>query len=301
MALYTDSDHLTLADLISVDPEIPEVAETEGISLMGDEGICRLAWNQCADEILQTFRLWGAWGYSGSYISWGAIGQLGGIVRAIRLSQIVVTERYARRRAPVLAWLLYRAIALFYEAAANRRVSDRYELKRDRAIENVKRYWHAVWAIGLPIVGKPLPCPGALHEENAGTWNEESVSVVAGGGEPARTYEIAITWVDSSRYRGWSAPGNGESAGSQPVIVEVPAEYVPRISIASLTPPEGATHWNVYAATPGQALRLQNDEPIPISEANYTITGALRVDTAVLLGGQQPETYVFAQRQLQRA
>jgi hypothetical protein len=286
MALYTDSDHVTLEDLAEIDPEVPEIADAEGIAV---EGICRLAWNHCADDIIQHFRAWGALDIRWNYPSlWWPTGG------SILLSQIVVSDhRYARRRSPLEAWMVYRALEAFYRAAANRRVSDRYELKRDRATEAHKRYWKAVWSVGLPIVGDPLPCPGALHEIGVGTWGPSNLSAVPGGPSTGAYHDVAITWLDINRAH------NSESASSKILRTFVPDDHVLEVSIASLKPPRAATHWKLYVAPAGETLRLQG-APIPITTQSYMLPGPPDTTTTELGVGQVPDGYIFAQRQLQR-
>ncbi|MBX9601250.1 MAG: hypothetical protein K2X35_09605 [Bryobacteraceae bacterium] len=302
--LFTDDDLLTAEALTSVDPEVPEVAAAEGIAVEGENSIIRGAWEECANAVLAKMEQFGGGLEATS-------GGLGYTRSRVHLTQIVASDAYPRKLSALQRWMLYEALQMFYRAATNRTVSDRYEEKRKRFAADAEKHWRRLTAFGLPVVTEPLPCPGALHEHNAGSWGAANLGGVAGGNQAATTYEVAITWVDGSRYQSAAAKGNGESGGSRLVAFTVGVNQLLRIDITSLAPPtagnqyrwessDGAvrllnpTHWNVYAGTPDGPLWLQNAQPIAAGVKVHTLAGAPALSGTPLDPGQRPDArYTF--------
>lgn len=311
--LFTDDDLLTSADLAALDSEVTEVAAAEDLVVEGEGSILRQAWEECANEILARME---AFGTELMFAGVGRWSSAGGTRSRVYLTQIVATDAYARKLSALQRWVLYRALVLFYRAATNRTVNDRHALKRAQYAEDAKQHWKALWRRGLPVVLEPLPCPGALHEWNAGVWDGTKVTGVAGGASAATTYAVAITWVDQSRYQSPTAKGNAESAGSRVLAYTLPANELLQVSIAGLQPPDGipaartpadgtfrtlvATGWNVYVGAAEGPLYLQNPAPVPIGISSYTLTAAPVLGGAVLDPGQVPDTNFTFQNTLQR-
>lgn len=320
MSLLIDDDFITLQDLLAIDPEIAEIADSEEITVEGDGGITRQNWDECADNLLDAMQSFGgdiiAW--PGTLTTYGAFG----ISRPrLRPHQIVVTAPYGRRTSPLKRWMTYSALVLFYRAASNRRTSDRYEKKWENFKDEVKAHWRTLWSTGLPMVALPLPCPGALHEYMAGDWGSGNVTFAPptfGAGEPTdQSYDVAITWVDQSQYINSSNIQNAESGPSKIVNVTVPAQQVMTVDIETLTPPGSvviprgiadgpyvsrtATGWNVYVGQPGGPLCLQNATPLPLSTVTYTLAGVPALNGFVMRPGQLPDANYTFQRTLQRA
>jgi hypothetical protein len=304
--LFTDDDLLTAEALTAVDPEVPEVAATEGIATEGENSILRAAWEECANTLLAKMEQFGG-GLDEATTPFG----LGTARSRVHLTQIVASDPYPRKLSALQRWMLYVALQLFYRAATNRTVSDRYEAKRERFETDAERHWKTLAAFGLPVVQEPLPCPGALHEHNSGTWTAANLTGVAGGAQAATTYEVAITWVDGSRYQSAAAKGNAESGPSQTLAFTVPVNQLLRVDITSLVAPTAAnqyrwsmadgplallnpTGWNLYVGRPDEGLWLQNGQPIPAGTKTYTLAGAPGLSGTPLDPGQKPDArYAF--------
>ena len=325
MSLLIDQDFVTQADMIAIDGETAEVADAEGLTIGGDGGIVRQAWDECSDELMEGWQAFGgdiiAW--PGTLTTYGAFG----ICRPrLRLNQIVVNSPYELRRAPLYRWMIYSALVAFYRSAASRRSVDRYEKKWNNYAAEVKRRWQMLTGTGLPMVALPLACPGAVHELMAGAWSASNVAAVAGGTMAAETvFDIAITWVDGTQYISPQNTQNCESGPSATVTLTVPAGQVLQVSTTGLNPPNKtsamlkrgiadgpymtrtATGWNVYAGPTGGALALQNAAPIPVATHTYTladapIAAAPGVDGvgAPMLDGQFPDANYTFMRVCQR-
>lgn len=315
MSLLIDDDHVTLSDLLAIDPEVGEIADAESILVEGDGSIIRQAWDECADTLLESMQAFGGdlLGWPGSLALYGGFG----VTRPrVRLNQIVVSAPYGRRYSPLRRWMIYQALVLFYRAAMNRRTSDRYELKWERMTEEAKRYWRHLWTSGLPIVAVPLACPGALHEYQAGEWSQENVSTVPGGSAAQDDlYYVAVTWT-AGDYVSPTVKNNGESGPSKLTAITVPAGNVLRVSIAGLNAPgtipfapgiadgpfitRQATGWNVYVGKTDSALYLQNATPIPLATTTYTLPDVPVLSGSMLQPGQVPDANFTFQRTLQR-
>lgn len=305
MALFTDEDFVSLADMLAIDPEVSDVADAESIVVEGDGGVIRQAWDECANVLLDKMQAFG-----------GAI-EGGRNSAQVFLTQIVASDVYARKQSALQRWLLYSALMLFYRAAGNRVSNDRYAEKHGQYSEDIKRHWKVLWRRGLPIVLEPLPCPGSLHERNAGTWDQAAVSAVAGGSATLATYEVAVTYVDGSRYATPASKGNAESGPSRILAYTVPANYLLRVDISGLVAPDGtayqrtpadgafgllkATGWNIYAGLPGQPLYLQNASPVAIGTKVHTLAGAPMLSGYALDPGQVPDANFTFYNLIERA
>lgn len=296
MALLTDSDFLTQSDLAAVDPEIPEVAAAELITVEGPQSIVRTAWEECANALTEKMQLFGAGNLTG-------VSTFGSPRPRLLLTQIVASDRYAGKLSLLQRWMLYYALGVFYRAAGARTVNDRYPLKRETWEAEARKHWKSLVTSGLPIVHEALPCPGAVHEYNSGTW---ALSIVAGGAGSGGTFEVAITYADIARYVGPTNKRNAESGPGSRLALNVPASNLLRVSIAGLVPPSAATlyggtpasgsfpaltatHWNVYAGAPSGTLYLQNASPIPVGTTEYTFAGDPVLTGYPLETGQVPD------------
>ena len=324
MSLLIDQDFVTQTDLLAIDPEVADVADAEEITLTGPGSIVSESWNEVCDELLNAMQAFGgdiiAW--PGTLTTYGAFG----ISRPrLRLNQIVVDVAYAARHSILYRWMIYRSLTMFYREAANRRTSDRYELKWERFEKETGKHWRNLFATGLPMVALPLACPGALHEFQSGFWADTNVTTAAGGTDPGNTYDVAITWVDGTQYASPLLTNNAESGPSTIVTQVVAANTVLSVSIAGLNPPSAqsamlrrgiadgpyitrtASGWNVYVGPSGGLLALQNASPIPLGTQTFTLPnapvagvyGAAGVG-AVLMPGQFPDANYTFMRVLQR-
>lgn len=307
--------------LEALEPEVREVAGGQQIALTGSNSIIRSAWDESADQLLEHMDAFGGYvsvtgfGTNAGMVSYG----LGVSRPRVFLSQIVATESEYANRVPVLQrWMLYRALQLLYRTASQRLVHDRYQTKADEYAAETKNRWRSLWVKGLPIVMMPLAAPGAIHEVNTGTWADSNLSAVPSGAAAAATYEVAITYIDGTRYLRPTSRGNAESGPSAILTFDVPASNVLRLDITSLNPPTGvrpettyfangvlnplaASGWNVYAGAPGGSLYLQNSSPISIATKTYALAGAPTLTGNALQPGQvQDANFAFA-RILHRA
>ena len=297
--LYTDSNHVTMAALRRLDPEIPDIEEAEQTLIDGADGIGVQAWVECGNRLLQSLR-----NVSSGLLLGGLnpVVSLGTPALRARINQVVVSETLRR-------WMLYEGARLFYRAVTSRKLSDRYQAKLDRAEADAARTWKLVKSEGVPICWKPLSRPGADHEFS-GSWGSQNVTTTSGGTFTQQAISIAITWVDST--------GNeAESDASYIQVVSVLDHQSVAIDISTLIPaglrlprPFGsysgamartATGWNVYAG-PADApyLTLQNETPLSLN-AGYVMTAPPTDTGAPLMNGQVPDVYVPIQNILPRS
>lgn len=295
MALFTDSDHVTAADLRAIDYEIADVAETHHLTLEGPGSICRGAWEECADRLLAQFRRHNGpmFPYDVNTLpDWGNGG--GGNVRAsIALDAVVVSDELAEKTSALENWMIYVALEGLYRAVSNSSQEDRYKKKQEAYQRETSRAWRTLTATGLPLVAQPLASPGAIHVRGAGTFRDTDVSAIASGTRDAQSVEVAITW--------WDALRQVESGPSRIVGFTVPAGSLLNVSRSGCTPPVAATHWNVYvAAATGEALTRQFAQ-IPIATTNWTASGAIAGTDYELGTGQAAERWMAFSNLWQRS
>ena len=327
--LWTDGIFITSADLQVIDPEVPNVAENESIVVDGTQGLCAETISECLSEVMSLMQRFGG------YISTGmttanhmaAVMNIGGPgVNRVRIipGQIVVRQTGVPQVDALRRWIIYRCLYNFYRAASNRTTDERFRQKRDDFIRDItRRYRPLALSNGLPVVFRPFPCPGATLERNAGTWGAGNVSTVAYADAAGGTFDVAITWVDQTFYRGpqyggsLNLKGNAESYTGARVTKTVAPGKSLSVSLSGLTPPAAnedpaylnlalatslnASGFNVYVGLPGGVLYLQNNTPVPVSSGSFTLPG----DPALLgyqsdLGQYQDCLYTMNQNVLQR-
>jgi hypothetical protein len=295
MSLFTDSNHVTQADLVALDPQIAEIAIAEEFTV---SALIARAWDECA-EIIQRACASEYGEFTDPVLAY----HTGGWPSGVQLSRIVVTSPYANSASTLQRWMTWKAIEVFYRAAAARGVNDRYEAKLERARSESANAWRAVYSAGVPTVSNPLPCPGALHELGAGVFDADNVTTESGTSDGGQ-FRVAITWLDA----------NGvESGPSAAVDVSVEPDSVIRVDVGSLGAPGvvavtrsgaysllTATHWNVYAGVVGSTLRLQNAEPIVLATTHYTLDSDPTTSGAALGGGQAADGVQRFQRTVGR-
>jgi len=322
--LWTDAQFLTSADLLRVDSESTEVAAAESTPIDIDAGIIPLAIEECGTELYVQLQRFGGLLSNGQLSSahLQAVFNTGssGVNRTrILLSQIVVDGTNIN---VVKTWVTYKALRLLYRDCFARTKADRFVKKMEQYDKDIRtRHWPYVMAMGLPIVEKPLSCPGAILERS-GSWDDSNVTIVSQVGTRAATYFVVITYVDNSQYLGpqyGNGPGaanNGESFTSKPIQKVVSADTALKIDITSLYPPNGqpdsgqtalsvsypltATGWNVYVGTSDTGpFYLQNNTPLPISTKTYSLA------SDPVLSGNRPnpqfvELFLTLQDSMQR-
>lgn len=317
--LWNDADFVTGPDLISIDSEVLQVASAEGI-LLDDpntgNGCLHRAIEEAGDRIMKYMQVFGGYLNSGSVSAnhYAAVMNLGtpSVNRSkILRGQIVVSEQNPYMWGTMKRWVAYWALHVFFRDAANRTTSDRYREKEQRYLREANTiHWDALRGAGVPVVRCPLPCPGAAWEANAGRFTDASVSQVAGSGTVAGSYDVVVTWVDTTagKYVSPANNGNAESHPSARATVTLDVSNVIRVSIAALTPPNGtqppgtlpialvpylvAGGWNVYAGPSGGTLCLQNSVPIPVATKTYTLAGDPVTSTTPVGMGQYADVYL---------
>lgn len=285
MALLTDSDVVTLAHLAAVDPELATVADSEAISV---PSILAQSWTDAAAELRACTE---------SFES--AAGNVYGP------TSVIVEES-----SPLVRWLIAKAVETFYRAASNRRTSDRYTEKLERAESETARAWRALYVTSIPLQSNPLSAPGAVHEiGSGGAWNGASTTAGGTGGDITRV--VAITWTGAN-YESADEPNNAESGPSAAVTIAIPDNHFLRVSISgvnapgsieiprgvpdSLQPRMDATGWNVYVGSVGGPLYLQNVTPHALTTTTVTFAADPVLSGSLLFSGQTPDVQTFLRR-----
>ena len=321
--LFTDADVITTDDLIVLDPECTKVATAESITIDGYSSIIRHALEEIGNRLMNLYQ-----NYSGYYVSPGmnlahvaAVNNIGSTSVSrprMRLNQVVALSPDPSQR-HFKHVLEYKSLRLLYRAAFARfsKQTDRYQRKMDFYDGEEKSAWSDLLSVGVPIVLVPLPCPGAIRELGAGTFNAAAVSASgSSSSEAGNTYDVSITWTGAD-YQTPLVRKNNESAGSAIVTHTVAAKQVLTVSIAALTPPTispanvgtadglytqmAATGWNVYVGLAGETQYLQNATPISVSTTSHTFTDAPVLSGYAIQPGQFPDYNFAYQRVFSRA
>lgn len=303
MALFTDGNFVTQADLASIDAEAFAVADAHDM-LLPD-----LITRTIGEAVLEiTSRVQSSGGiYASSGISshhLAAVLNTGGSgsinLPYFRMSNVVVSSPYRGLQSIVKRWVEFKVLVNLYRSALNRTVNDRFQSKYQQFSADADVAWNKIQDCGIPVVRSPLPCPGATMEPNTGSW---SVSQTAGAGTSG-TYFVVITYTGAA-YVSASEKGNAESGPSVGLSLATTGTNVLVIDITNLNPPTGmpaslgtadgittympATGWNVYVGSVDTELRLQNSTPIPIATKTYTLAAAPTTSGALLEDGQYPD------------
>ena len=310
--LWTDAIAITSADLMRYDAEAVTVALQENITLDGVNGSCQSGYEDAANELMKLVISFGGYLNAGDLSANHLAAVLNvGIGNSVRqkvgLQQVVISGDVATQSTWLRTWATYIVLKQLYRDAFGRTINDRYKLKLDALKDDMqRRILPNVMALGVPIVTRPLDCPGAFYGlsgvpgsnfpssfTTSGTWGSDNVSLVAGAGTlDNQSVDVVVTYCDMSQANFYLSPAqtnNMESNPSTTVTQGMTAGDVLSISIASLNPPSGgqppqqvlvvvvspgkATHWNLYVGLTGKVLYLQNPAPIPIATKTYTLPG----------------------------
>jgi hypothetical protein len=329
MSLWVDGLFVQSADLILLDPEVGDVASASSITVDGPSGLCAETISECLSEIMAKMQRFGGYLSSGmlSANHLAAVFNVGGpgVNRTkITPSQIVVRQQNIPQVDAVRRWVAYRCLYNFFRAAANRTQDERFEGKaRAYWTDAKRRFLPLLRSNGLPVVYRPMPCPGATLDRNAGNWTSSNVTTVSRMGTTGGEFDVAITWVDQSQYNGpqyggqLNKKGNAESYTSAVQTTTVTAGEALSVSIAGLNPPNlyqdpayanlclvtdlNATGYNVYVGLTGQTLYLQNASPIPVATTSYALPADPVLSGYASDWGQYMDSlYTFNQDVLQR-
>ena len=321
--LWTDGYFVTQADLAVIDPEVPDVASVEAITVNGAGGIVGQTISECAMFIVANMQRFG--GYlssglvSGNHLA--AVFNTGGpgVNRTrIIMGQVVADDSYV----PVVKqWVTYKALVNFYRAASARTLEERYKSKMEQFERDTRwQYWPNLKNIGIPVVYRPLAAPGAVLERGAGTWSSGNVSLATAAGATGGAFSVAITWVDQSQYLNQATllnRGNAESAPSAVLAATPMTNQGISVNLSGLTPPNGAanpanlaqaitspltaTAWNVWIGlASGGPMYLQNSTPIPITTTTYTLGHDPSLSGYTVGTGQYADNYLTVQDTVQR-
>lgn len=283
MALFTDSNHVTEADLIALDPEIPSIISAEGVS---SATAIALAWDRMASDLSNWLE--GQGGYSSDPIL-----NVGGD-SPFDLGCVVASGTYAGHTSQMVRSMRWRSLENLYRSASARKSTDRMREKMDLAKIEADACMEAALRSGVPVVYSPLPSPGATHDIGAGVWGAANVSKVTAGAGGAQTVYVAVTW--TANVYG-SVLGADESGPSEVVAVSLLAGETVSVSIAGLNPPGSysmpavvqgrarpvmsAAGWRVYVGPLPSRLFRQASTPIPVGTTSYALA------TAPVFAGQQ--------------
>lgn len=303
--LWVDADVVTLDDLVSVDPEIPEIAKAERLLLEGNTGLLRRAQESAQTHLAQFMSISDLRSSDLSLRTFNIPGFISDRnTRYAGFAQLLVTGETADHWSPLKQWAVDRSLASVYRAAVNRnadRYQDRFDAVQSRILQES---WPKLRRYGLPFVLNPLPCPGAVMER-AGTFGPSNVVLVAGSGTALDEVDVAITWVaaDAESYRSATVPATLVSG------------QVLRVSITGLIPPDGsqplhtqasssystkvATGYNVYVGKRFSKLYKQNSSPVSLL-ASYTLPGNPTYSGTELGLGQNADLNLTITSNLQR-
>lgn len=309
--LWTDAVAITPADLARYDSEAATVAVQENITLGGSSSVCQAGYEDAANELMKLVISFGGYLNAGDLSANHLAAVLNvGIGNSVRqkvgLQQVVITGDVATQSTWLRTWATYIVLKQLYRDAFGRTINDRYKLKLDFLKDDMqRRILPNVMALGVPIVTRPLDCPGSFYGlsgvpgsnfpssfSTAGVWNSNNVTLVAGAGTLTSELDVVVTYCDMSQGNFYVSPSQANNMESNPstiVTQQMVAGMVLNINIASLNPPTGgqppqqvlvvvvapgtATHWNLYVGLTGQTLYLQNSAPIPIATKTYTLPG----------------------------
>lgn len=320
--LWTDARFVTTADLLTVDPEVLDVATAENIVIDGTSGIAQRTIEIGQQQLLAQMQRFGGYLSSGlvSANHLAAVFNVGGpgVNRTrILMSQVVAWDQFT----PVVkTWMLYKTLEKFFHAAFSRTLNDRYAAKmKQYAADERFEHWPNLKNIGLPIVYRYMNTPGAVNERHAGTWGSSNVTYSAVGGALGGTFDVAVTFVDQTFYINAANKYNAESCPSATVTITVPAGNAISVNLDGLIPPNAgsnaadmaqalatplnASGWNIYAAPTGTPLVLQNSAPIPTpplgsttyyGNSGYANTVPLSNTTPYVLAGDPATGVVYA-------
>jgi hypothetical protein len=310
--LFIDREPITLADLESIEPNISSVCDTERIAVTGENSIIRNAVGECANRIITAMTAYESYpsdgDMSGNHLA--AVLNVYGTrnMPRVHLAQICMNPRIPGIWSPLKQWLGHYALERIFRAAWNRKVTDKgrdkYAEKAEAFADAAAGSWGEVRAAGLPIVWNPLSAPGAVLEENSGTFTAANLSAVAGAGtETGGSFTVQITWVDVQQYRTPTDRNNAESHPTEALTKVAAAGEVLSIDITSLNPPAGfdfqrngysqgihfpriASGWNIYVNGV-----LQNAVPVPAATKTYTLASDPQTVGYRVGNGQYPNVY----------
>lgn len=137
MALFTDSDIVTLDDLLQFEGALVQISSTHGIDV---ETKIRLAIDEIGDRMLLSFL------QAGSTARWSG-------AKELALVNIVVSP-------PLYRWICFNSLARVYAEAYNVQLNTRFQGKWTEYQQQANQASNLVMASGIGVVVDPLPKPG---------------------------------------------------------------------------------------------------------------------------------------------
>ena len=187
--------------------------------------------------------------------------------RARGTSDVAVTP-------PLKQWHALKTLAMVYRDAYNNQLNDRYLNKWNEYEQLAKASAETYLKMGVGLVADPLPRPAA-----------PILSAIAGPGGAA-TYYVAVTWIN--------AAGQESSPSDIAVITTADSQ---QMAVAVVNPPANSSGWNMYVGASPDAISLQNDAPIGLSE-QWTLTVLTQGSPAG--SGQQPNWFFVDHQVIER-
>jgi hypothetical protein len=137
MALFTDSDVVTLDDLLKFESSLVQISSTHGIDV---ETKIRLAMDEIGDKILLSLLQAG----SGQ---WRGTSEIG-------LENVVISPSLYR-------WICFNSLARVYSEAYNVQLNTRFQGKWTEYQQQANQASNLVVSSGIGVVSRPLPKPEA--------------------------------------------------------------------------------------------------------------------------------------------
>ncbi|MBI5280512.1 MAG: hypothetical protein HY858_02430 [Candidatus Solibacter usitatus] len=153
---------------------------------------------------------------------------------------------------PLKRWHVLRALEAVYRDAYFSQLNDRYGRRwkhySELAAEQGRRYFED----GVELVSRPVRRPAHVD------WR------LGEGTLAAATYWLRTTWLDA------------DGRESAPSLEQVASSPLPHsLTVRALFPPDGVTHWNVYAGGQRENAGLQNQTPLRMEEEWMVPPGGL--------------------------
>lgn len=252
MALLTDGSVSTIGDLLGYESAILNVAKAEQIDLTRK---LKLAEEEVMVD-LEAFlaRQNDTWEYD-------PLVNIAAVNPWWQINQIVVTR-------PLHKWHTFRALCLTYRDAYSRQLNDRYQGKWTEYDQLSGWASGALFEMGVGVVGEPVP-----------RATQPQVTTAAGA-QAAATYYARVTWIGSS---------GAEGAPSEVLCITVPAGN--GLIATTISPPAGATGWNVYAGGLANGLSRQNSAPMAVGQPWIEPAAGL-INGNAMGNGQEPDTFL---------
>lgn len=200
MALFTDTDVVTLDDLLLYEASLVQIASSHGINV---ETKINLASSTIGDLLLsRLLKVWIA------DPQWMTRRQLG-------LSTVVVTS-------PLHRWLCFDSLARFFAEAYNVQLNTRFQGKWTEYKQEATSASEMLFTSGLGIVARALPKPAM------------PLVSMESGSTSAQALFVQTAWVDGNGNEGALSPVNGVVLSAPSTVAVAMSEGVLNIPAAAV-------------------------------------------------------------------